>query len=201
VKTKRQANRKSKKQQILEKAIEVFANKGSSQTTIADIAQKANIAQGTIYVYFDSKGDLLNECLQEIVDPIIKSIIESTKDIKDPMDRLYEFFIQHISLIKDKPYVARFLCMETRQHEEFYVKWPDYNPLKQYLEYVKLTTLEAIETKRIRNLDPDAFAYMIVGMMDLTMSQWFMNPGNVDISSLAVSIRDIIRYGTLPREN
>jgi TetR/AcrR family fatty acid metabolism transcriptional regulator len=198
VKAKRQANRKSKKQQILEKAIEVFAHGGSNQTTIADIAKKANIAQGTIYVYFESKGDLLNECLQEIVDPVIKGIISATKDIDDPMDRLYEFFIQHITLVKEKPYIARFLCMEARQHEEFYAKYPDFNPLKQYLDYVKNTTEEAIAVGRIRALDAEAFSYLIVGAMDLVMSQWFTNPGNIDISFLATSIRDIIRHGTLP---
>lgn len=50
---------------ILEKAIEVFAEKGSQQTTIADIARRARIAQGTVYVYFSGKEELLNECMQE----------------------------------------------------------------------------------------------------------------------------------------
>ncbi|MDD3524487.1 MAG: helix-turn-helix domain containing protein [Candidatus Cloacimonetes bacterium] len=59
--TKRSANRRNKKELILEKAIEVFARKGSQQTTIADIAHAAKIAQGTVYVYFDSKEALLNE--------------------------------------------------------------------------------------------------------------------------------------------
>jgi len=48
----RAATRKNKRGMILEKAIEVFAEKGSQQTTIADIAKRAKIAQGTVYVYF-----------------------------------------------------------------------------------------------------------------------------------------------------
>jgi len=194
---KRAANRKRKKDIILEKAIEVFAKNGSQQATIADVAKAAKTAQGTIYLYFSSKEDLLNECLQKIIDPEIQAIIDATQDIADTMDRLYEFFVQHIKLVQQKPYIARFLTMEARQNEEFYRAWPDYNPLKKYLNWVQKTAEEAIADKRIRPLDTKAFAFLIVGVMDLAMAQWLANPENLDIFDMAESIRDIIRHGTI----
>lgn len=120
--TKRAANRRNRKERILNKAIEVFARKGSQQSTISDIAKAAGIAQGTIYVYFSSKEELLNECMQVIIGPEIETIIDATKSIEDPMDRLYEFFVRHVALVKEKPYIARFLTMEARQNEEFYLQ-------------------------------------------------------------------------------
>jgi TetR/AcrR family transcriptional regulator, fatty acid metabolism regulator protein len=194
---KRAANRKRKKDIILEKAIEVFAKNGSQQATIADVAKAAKTAQGTIYLYFSSKEELLNECLQKIINPEIQAIIDATQGITDTMDRLYEFFVQHIKLVQQKPYIARFLTMEARQNEEFYRAWPDYNPLKKYLNWVQKTAEEAIADKRIRPLDTKAFAFLIVGVMDLTMAQWLANPENLDIFDMAESIRDIIRHGTI----
>jgi TetR/AcrR family transcriptional regulator, fatty acid metabolism regulator protein len=194
---KRAANRKRKKDIILEKAIEVFAKNGSQQATIADVAKAAKTAQGTIYLYFSSKEELLNECLQKIINPEIQAIIDATQGIADTMDRLYEFFVQHIKLVQQKPYIARFLTMEARQNEEFYRAWPDYNPLKKYLNWVQKTAEEAIADKRIRPLDTKAFAFLIVGVMDLTMAQWLANPENLDIFDMAESIRDIIRHGTI----
>lgn len=192
---KRSASRRNKKEHILEKAIEVFAEKGSQQTTIADIAQAAKIAQGTIYVYFENKEALLNECMQEIIGPELQDIIDATKDIEDTMDRLFEFFVLHIKLVKEKPFIARFLTMEARQNEDFYSKYPDYNPLKRYMNYVLDTAEQAIAEKRIRAIDTKAFAILIVGAMDFAMSMWLMQKEELDISAIAINIRNILKFG------
>jgi TetR/AcrR family transcriptional regulator, fatty acid metabolism regulator protein len=190
----RAATRRNKRDLILEKAIEVFAQRGSQQTTVADIAKKAKIAQGTVYVYFSSKEELLNECMQQIIGTEIDSIIEATKDIPDTMDRLFGFFELHIALVKEKPYIARFLTMEARQNDDFFALYPDFNPLKRYLDYVKELGRKAIAEKRIRELDVEAFAYLIVGVMDLAMTQWLVYK-DLDIAKMAASIRDILKYG------
>lgn len=192
---KRSASRRNKKEHILEKAIEVFAEKGSQQTTIADIAQAAKIAQGTIYVYFENKEALLNECMQEIIGPELQDIIDATKDIEDTMDRLFEFFVLHIKLVNEKPFIARFLTMEARQNEDFYSKYPDYNPLKRYMNYVLDTAEQAIAEKRIRAIDTKAFAILIVGAMDFAMSMWLMQKEELDISAIAINIRNILKFG------
>ncbi|MDD3535131.1 MAG: TetR/AcrR family transcriptional regulator [Candidatus Cloacimonetes bacterium] len=191
----RSATRKNKRQLILEKAIEIFAEKGSQQTTIADIAKNAGIAQGTVYVYFSSKEELLNECMQEIIDYEMETIIQATAGIADTMDRLYSFFVAHVNLVIEKPFVARFLTMEARQNDDYYTLYPDFNPLKRYLDYVKGIAREAIAEKRIRELDIDAFAYMVVGMMDFAMAQWLVYKDKLDILKLAASVRDILKYG------
>lgn len=200
MKTKRAANRRNRREMILEKAMEVFAKNGSQGSTIADIAKAAGIAQGTVYVYFDSKEDLLNECMHEIIGPEIEAIIARTKDIDDPMDRLYEFFNEHINLVENKPYIARLLTMENRQNEDFYSQWPNFNPLKRYLDYVEEIANNAIKDGRIRPLDTKTFAYIIVGVMDLSMAQWLTTSQSLDMTKMADSIRDIIRYGTLKKD-
>ncbi|MCB5252082.1 MAG: TetR/AcrR family transcriptional regulator [Candidatus Cloacimonadaceae bacterium] len=194
---KRPISRKNTRDKLLEKAIQVFAQRGSQQTTIADIAKAANIAQGTIYIYFQSKEELLGECIQKIINPEIEAIIDATKGIEDTMDRLYEFFVQHVRLVKQKPYVARFLTVEARHNEDFYATRPDYSPLKRYLDWVENIAEMAIRDKRIRPLDTKAFALLIVGVMDLTLAQWLSHPDTMDIAKIAESVRDIIRHGTL----
>jgi len=49
---------KDKKNQIIEAAAQVFAQKGYAGSSVADIAVKAEIGKGTIYAYFDSKEEL-----------------------------------------------------------------------------------------------------------------------------------------------
>lgn len=192
---RRSATRKNKKEIILEKAIEVFAEKGAQNCTVADIAKRAKIAQGTVYVYFSSKEELLNECMHTIITNEINQIIEATKDIPDTMDRLFHFFTLHISLVKEKPFIARFLTVEARQSEDFYLQFPGYNPLQRYIDYVKEIGEQAIAEGRIRSLDIEAFALLIVGAMDLTMAQWLLHKDTLDIGRVASGIRDILKLG------
>ena len=194
-KAPRPALRQNKREVLLQAAIEVFAAKGSNCATIADVAKKARVALGTVYVYFESKDDLLQHCMQEIVDSELASIIKKTEGILDPMDRLYAFFQHHVAMIKEKPHVARFITVEARQSESFTSRNPGYNPLHKYLEFVKNITIKAIKEKQIQAIDPDAFALILVGTMDIVLSQWITNSTSINIETLIVNIRKILHPG------
>lgn len=191
----RPAGRQNKRELILEAAIEVFARKGSHLATIADVAKKARVALGTVYVYFESKDDLLQQCMKEIIDTEIKAIIESTKSISDPMERLVAFFQHHIELVHEKPYIARFITVEARQSESFTMRNPGYNPLHQYVDYVKEITTKAVSKKQIKKIDPEALAYLLVGSMDMVLWQWLASDHQVSIEGLIGSIRQILHSG------
>jgi AcrR family transcriptional regulator len=52
-------DKQQKYEQILQAAIDVISEKGFQKTTISDIVRRANSAQGTFYLYFDSKNALI----------------------------------------------------------------------------------------------------------------------------------------------
>ena len=191
----RPAGRQNKRELILEAAIEVFARKGSQQATIADVAKKAKVALGTVYVYFTSKDDLLQKCMKEIIATEIKNIIEATKDIDDPMDRLAAFFQQHIRLVHDKPYIARMITVEARQSESFTMRNPSYNPLHHYVDFLKDYLSEAVSNKQIKAINPEAFAFILVGSMDIVLWQWINSNQKMNIDDLVVSMREILHSG------
>src|SRR3972149_11829628 len=56
---RREGLRAERRQAILDAAMKVFAQRGYAAATIRAIAREANIAQGTIYLYFPSKRDIL----------------------------------------------------------------------------------------------------------------------------------------------
>lgn len=191
----RPAGRQNKRELILDAAIEIFARKGSHQATIADVAKKARVALGTVYVYFTSKDDLLQQCMKEVIDKEIKTIIENTKNIVDPMERLVAFFQHHIELVSDRPFIARFITVEARQSESFTMRNPGYNPLHQYVDYVKEITSKAVAKKQIINIDPEALAFLLVGSMDIVLWQWLASDHKINIDMLIKSIREILHGG------
>jgi len=195
----RKAGRQNKRELLLNAAIEVFAKKGSNLATIADVAKKARVALGTVYVYFDSKDDLLQNCMKEIIESEINGIIAKTSDIPNHMDRLYEFFQHHVTLVKEKPYIARFLAVESRQSENFSRRNPGYNPLHKYLDFVQEVAKQAIQDKQIPEIDPEAFAYLLVGSMDIVLWSWLAGDSNMDLVGISSKLREILHAGVAPK--
>ncbi len=86
-KLKIEQNKKEKQQALYETAFDLFITKGLTQTTIADIAQKAGVAKGTFYLYFKDKYDIKNRLIvhkardffQEADEMILKEKIQGKK--------------------------------------------------------------------------------------------------------------------------
>ena len=81
--------RKSRKYQILEAALEVFAQEGYHKASISKIATQAGISKGLMYNYFSSKEELL----KAVVEHGIEGIQDSFNDIDDDLDTPEELMI------------------------------------------------------------------------------------------------------------
>lgn len=180
---------------ILTAAIKVFAQKGYVNTTMSDVAIHAKVGIGTLYNYFKNKDDMLLQCMKKTIEDEIMQIQDETELIKDPIDKLHEFFIKHGELIVNKPYIAKFLVVELRQSESFYKRNPSYNPMQYYLDYVKGILRESMKIGRIRKADVDTLSYMIIGAMDMIFTQWLISGKTLEIRPLIDNIRAILKVG------
>lgn len=187
---------KDYKKEILSAAIKVFAQKGYAKTTMSDVSFQAKVGIGTLYNYFRNKDDLLLNCVKKTIDDEIQAVRDLSRDETDPMEQLFHFFLHHTSLLKNKPYIARFLVVELRQSESFCKRNPDFNPLNYYLDYVREVANEAIKMGKIKKLDVDAMAYLVVGAMDMVMTQWLISDKKLELQPLIVNIRNILKEGT-----
>ena len=185
------------KTKILVAAIKVFAQKGYVNTTMSDIAIHAKVGIGTLYNYFKNKDDLLLQCMKKVVDDVISIIQAEAEPIKDPIERLYDFFVRHAELVVAKPYIAKFLVVELRQSESFYKRNPSFNPMQYYLDYIAKLLQKAMDKGRIRTFDVTALSYIIFGAMDMLLTQWFISGKTLELKPLIQNIRTILGMGLL----
>ena len=82
------------REQILESAREIFASKGFKGATVAEIAKKAGISEGAIYRHFNSKYELLMEC----VAPVLQHIIDNIESELPRADNLREFIKKNLEM-------------------------------------------------------------------------------------------------------
>lgn len=186
------------KQKILTAAIKVFAQKGYMNTTMSDVSIQAKVGIGTLYNYFRNKDDLLLNCMKKTIEDEIQQLKELSEKETDLMDKLHTFFVHHAELIKSKPYIAKFLVVELRQSESFYKRNPSYNPLNYYIDFVRDIFNEAMACGRIKQMDVDALSYMVVGSMDMVMTQWLISGKTLDVVPLIANIRKILKEGITP---
>src|SRR5215475_4544995 len=78
---------RDKRHAILYAARELFANHGYDDTTIAEIAQTAGVAVGTVYLYFANKHDILVDVCLGLNDEVAK-VIQSPAILTLPLEQV-----------------------------------------------------------------------------------------------------------------
>ena len=83
-----------KHSKIIRAATKVFAKKGFFNARISDIAKEAKVADGTIYLYFNNKYDMLLSVFEEKIGKLVEQITAQIENEDDPR-RMLEIFIEN----------------------------------------------------------------------------------------------------------
>src|SRR6476646_6994443 len=86
-----------KREAILRAAIKVFANSGYFNSKVADIAREAGVADGTVYLYFKSKEDILHSIFDRSVEEALDTARKQVAEVTDPKEKLRQTAISQLS--------------------------------------------------------------------------------------------------------
>jgi len=188
------------KNKILSSAQKIFAQKGYVKCTMSDVAIHAKVGIGTLYNYFKNKDEMLQLCIQKMIEDEIHTIEKESDKLADPLEKIKFFFDEHYELLKSKPQIARLLLIELRQSEGFYKRNPTYNPMKYYLDYYTKVFQEAIKKNMIRKVDAKTLAYIVVGAQETIFLQWLIHGKDLKIDPLLKNMADILQLGLTKRK-
>ena len=87
--TNRQLRKDARAQEILTAALGVFQARGFAAATIAEVAQAAGVANGTVYLYYPSKQDLFKAVVRDLMAPSIERIEEAALAAATPIEQLH----------------------------------------------------------------------------------------------------------------
>jgi TetR/AcrR family fatty acid metabolism transcriptional regulator len=185
-----------KHNKIIQAAIKVFAQKGFFSARISDIAKEAKVADGTIYLYFNNKYDILISIFEEEIGKIIAEVKNLIDQEDDPRKMLEIFAIQHMQMIRDKRNLAEVLQMELRQSNKFMKEYRN----TKFIEYVDIVSKiihKGQELKIFRNdVMPGVAKRAMFGALDETARLWILSPDNqYTIEEAAKQISDIFLHG------
>ena len=163
-----------KYERIIQAATRVFASKGFYNAKVADVAREADVADGTIYLYFKNKDDLLISIFEHSMDTFIQSVQKTLEEVSDPVEKLHRFIRLHLELVQNNQDIAQVLQIELRQSSKFMKEYAA-TKFRDYLDVIS-KILEEGQSKGVFNaaINPGIVKRSIFGAVDEMALDWVL---------------------------
>ena len=189
-----------KRDRILEAAVKVFARKGYFAARVADIAGQAGVADGTIYLYFRNKEDILISLFDEIMAEHIQKGREELAVVEGAAARLLVIAQHHLRLLGGNRDLAVVFQVEFRQStkfmERFTAGW-----LRDYLAVITEVIEEGQKDGTFRpDLSRKLATKAFFGALDEMVTSWVLSAKEYDLVSQAGPVVDLFLRGAAVSE-
>jgi len=171
-------DRAAKRVCILDAAERVFAHHGFFTAKVADIAREAGVADGTIYLYFKSKDDLLISLFESRMERVNLVLAEAVAAAIGPRDKLMAFIRAYVQLVAEQPTAAEVLTVELRQSSKFMREYPAHH-FGELLRLLATVIADGQASGELASEVPAAHAArMVWGILDEMALAWLLGGGN-----------------------
>lgn len=179
-----------KKNEILQAAIQVFAEKGIQKSKMIDIAKRAKIGKGTIYEYFESKEGIFKEAYLSHFKGIEERIFQITQSDDAAVVKinsltksiLIDFFSDNIEFAA---IMMDFWAEGIRSKDEDILDVINLKEMYAFFRNVLIVILQqGIDENSFRKMDKNAVASAIIGSFDGLLLQWILNKDVLDLKAV-----------------
>ncbi|HEX7708295.1 MAG TPA: TetR/AcrR family transcriptional regulator [Thermoanaerobaculia bacterium] len=187
----------SKRERILRAAIDVFAEHGYFNAKVAQIAKAAGVADGTIYLYFDGKEDILITIFREHTRNYLQSLERSLANINRADERLRTAIHHHLEALGRDRALAVVSQVELRHSLKFMSLFSQ-EEVADYLNVIRTIVEKGQEEGAFRrNVHPQLVAKAVFGVLDELVTSWILSEKDYDLAAQAEQVSDLILAGVL----
>ena len=185
----------AKRSRILQAAIQAFSRDGYHQTRIRDIAKAANVADGTVYLYFDGKKELLSRIFEERMSMSLERGRDELKRIDGATDKLRRIVELHLEGLGENPELATIFQIELR-HSTRFMELYSRGHLRDYFQLIAEILKEGQREGSVRaDLDTWFATKCIFGVLDEASTNWVLSKKNYRLHGTAKQILDFVLNG------
>jgi AcrR family transcriptional regulator len=191
--------------EIAAAALEVFAEKGFAAARLDEIAARAGVSKGALYLYFETKEDLFRAVVREAVSPNIEAARAMAEAFPGPFAELVPLLLARAALIATTtrtPAVLKMVVGESRNFPDLARVWHD-TVLSQAIGLISGLVARAQAKGEVGPGDPRLHALSMVGPMvvGILWREVFVPVGAepLDITALAAQHAQTVLHGMLAR--
>lgn len=187
--------------QILEAAVKVFARQGFHQSTVAEIAKEAGVADGTIYLYFKNKDDILVQFFSYRAKQVFESFREEVDRAQTSLDKLRNVVRCHLAEFQRDRDGAVVYQVETHQNSRL-AEAQIREMSQMYRDLISEIVEQGQQEGTIRrDLYVGLVKRFIIGAVDEVINTWLHSDGEYDLVSMADPLIELFIKGIGQRGN
>jgi TetR/AcrR family fatty acid metabolism transcriptional regulator len=188
-----------KRRRILDGAVQVFSRSGFFNSKVAHVAREAGVADGTIYLYFKNKEDLLIQVFIDTMETTISRQLAALEGLTDPSEKLQSFIHVHFDVVKDNPNLAEVLTVELRQSAKF-MRGNDLRLFGQYLGIIASIIEEGQEMGVFaRQISARSAARAVFGALDELQLEWATSEPAQSVNEVCGNLVELLLNGLRTR--
>ncbi|MCU0539960.1 MAG: TetR family transcriptional regulator [Desulfobacterales bacterium] len=188
-------DKNSKYDKILEAAVTVFAAKGFRQSTISEVAREAGVADGTIYLYFKNKDDILVQFFEYKARQVFERFRREVGRGRSSVEKLRNLVRVHLTEFQRDPRMAVVYQVETHQ-SRLLVEVQIREMAKMYQDLIAEIIEQGQREGCIRKeLYVGLVKRFILGAVEEVIGTWLYSGQNYDLVSMADPLVDLFIKG------
>src|SRR3989449_5856967 len=184
-----------KRELILRAATRVFARNGYFNSKVADIAREADVADGTVYLYFKSKEEILHSIFDQNMAEAIAAGGQLIENLDDPREKLRRIALLHLERLGADRDLAVVFQVEVRGSTKFMEEFSAAG-FAEYLALIR-TTFEEGQRAGVfrRELNAKVVAKILFGALDEMATNWIISKRRYKLAPMADQVLDIFLNG------
>ncbi len=164
-----------KRERILKAATHVFAQNGFYNSKISQISKLAEVADGTIYLYFKNKDDILISLFEDEMTKIIKSVKDEIAKEDGFENKMRKFIEKHLALIGENRELAEVIQIELRQSHKFMKSYSG-TKFSDYLNIISSIIIQGQKDGEVsQEIVPGIAKRILFGALDEISSYWVLS--------------------------
>jgi len=189
-----------KYQAIIDAAVRVIAKQGYYSAQVSKIAKEAKVADGTIYLYFENKDDILISLFNEKMGQFVETNRKRIAEAATIEQKLYVLVHTHLSQLAMDQEFAKVTQIELRQANQE-INEGIGTVMKQYFNLIEEVIVEGMEQGIFRpDIEVRVARKMIFGTLDEVTTSWVMKQCKYDLVSHVDSIYNLFLLGIKGKE-
>lgn len=170
----REQKKKETRQRIIETAVKLFGEKGYEKTSVAALAKAAGVGKGTIYNYFQSKGEIILAFCEGELEHVHQQLAVQTDPETPLLQQLVTLYMAEFRYVTKNPEFGRVLMREMIFPKDLTVERSQGIDNK----FVELLTAMFKEAQQRGELRHDLPLFVVAahfyGLYAITVSGWYM---------------------------
>jgi TetR/AcrR family fatty acid metabolism transcriptional regulator len=185
----------SKYNRILEAAVKVFARQGFRQSTVAQIAKEAGVADGTIYLYFKNKDDILLHFFSFKAQQVFDRFRQEVARGQNSLEKLCNLVRVHLAEFQHDPDMA--IVYEIETHQSSRLAEDQIRAMaKMYQDILAEIVEQGQQEGTIRkDLYVGLVKRFVLGAVEETINTWLRSGRSYDLVSMADPLVDLFLRG------